>query len=235
MKKIALLLAVVMLLTCCFVMASCGDDKETSSEASKAESAAESKAESKEESKAESAAESKEETTEEPAESSEEPAESSEEPTPGDEQVFFVTHFNDGFSEGAGAIFTQEDTAGGWWIHVSFKPVEGKENGWEIVEIVSQGLADGTSTPLAIPEGGFVWASNYGNDWTTINPDDPEAINYVNETCTNAIQTALTWKVGDQFVINGLDLEGENVPTSTPDLKWYDANYVCTSTYAPLA
>ena len=85
----------------------------------------------------------------------------------GEEKMFWGTHFNDGFVEGSGVIYTETDTAGGWWIHVAFAPVEGVENTYEIVEMTN-GLGDGSAAGVAVPEGGFVWASNYGNDYPTI-------------------------------------------------------------------
>ena len=55
---------------------------------------------------------------------------------------------------------------------------------------------------------------------------------YTSPNCNNMIADALTWKVGDKFVFEGLDLEGKTVPTSTPDTNWYDDAYVCTAKYA---
>ena len=42
--------------------------------------------------------------------------------TIGEDHLFWVTHYNDGTVEGAGTVFTREDTAGGWWLHVGFAP-----------------------------------------------------------------------------------------------------------------
>ena len=222
MKKLAFALAMLIALTGCLVaLASCGEE-ESSAPAESSAAASETPAASSEEAPAASSEEA-------PAEPSEEaPAESSEEPA-ATAQMFWVTHYNDGFQEGAGSIFTETDTAGGWWIHVAFKPVEGAENTYEITEITN-GLADGSAATVALPEGGFVWAANYGNDYPTINPGDPSAIDYTSDNCTNFINYATTWAVGDQFVIEGVDFE--NVPTSTPDVKWYEAEYICTATIA---
>ena len=240
MKKIALLLSLVMVLSCLFVMASCGEEETSTPAESTAESAAESAAESKEEpaaSSEEAPAESSEEPvseepSEEPVESTD-PAESGEpaEYKVGDPQLFWVSHYNDGFVEGSGVIFTEEDTAGGWWLHVAFAPVAGTENIYEITAITN-GLADGSASTVALPDGGFVWAANYGNDYPTLYPDDPTAINFVNDNCTSAIEAAKNWTVGDKFQISGVDFE--NIPTTTPDANWYDASYVCTATIAPV-
>ena len=227
MKKIALLLSLVMVLSCLFVMASCGEE-ETSTPA---DSAAESAAESKEEPAASSEeAPASEEPSEEPTESSEEGDEPAEYNV-GEFQQFWVTHYNDGFVEGSGVIFTEMDTAGGWWLHVAFAPVDVEKGIYEIVAITN-GLPDGSATVVEFPEGGFVWGANYGNDYPTINPGDPSAINYTSESCTSFINFATTWAVGDRFAIDGVDFE--NVPTSTPEIKWYDASYVCTAKIAPV-
>lgn len=142
-------------------------------------------------------------------------------------EVFWLTHYNDGKVEGSGVIFTSEDTAGGWWLHVAFAPIDGVKNAYEIVEI-SNGVADGLASPVAVPEGGFVWASNYGNDYPSLGMGDTD---YTNYNCTAAITRAFAWAVGDQFVIEGVDFE--TIPTSTPETLWYDDAYVCTSTITP--
>ncbi len=148
------------------------------------------------------------------------------EETPAEEKVFWVTHFNDPYPEGAGVVFTEEYEHAGWWIHVVFEPVN-VENTYKITNIVS-GLADGSATPQAIPEGGFVWAANYGNDYITLGQGDT---NFTNAACNTAITEALTWQVGQMFTFKGLDLDTLEVPTTTAGTNWYDASYVCTATY----
>ena len=167
-----------------------------------------------------------------------------------EESTFHVTHYNDSAAEGACVIFTETYSGGGWWIHVAFAPVEGKENTYEIVEMVN-GVSDGSGVPLEIPEGGFVYGLNTGNNWGDLTQAAIDAgnfesqwwygnyqqdqeyytTNFVNEATKAMITTTTSWVVGDVFVINGLDLEGLTVPTSTPDTKWYDEAYVCTATF----
>ena len=146
---------------------------------------------------------------------------------PAEPEMFWLTHYNDGFVEGSGVIFTEEDTAGGWWLHVAFAPIAGAENAYEIVEITN-GLADGSATTVAVPEGGFVWASNYGNDYISLGMGDTD---FTSPNCTDAINRATAWQVGDQFVISGVDFE--TIPTTTSGVNWYDDAYVCTATIAP--
>ncbi|MBE6579599.1 MAG: hypothetical protein E7651_07315 [Ruminococcaceae bacterium] len=221
MKKLSLLLAALMIF-CCFALASCGEEEATSSapEASSTAPATSSEAPAV--------------SSEEPEASSEEPAESSEEELPlvGEAEMFWVTHFNDGTAEGAGAIFTETDTAGGWWIHVAFAPaqVEDLENVYEIVELTN-GIADGSATTVAVPEGGFVWAINVGNDYITLGSGDTD---FTSPNCNAMVASAQLWRVGDKMQFTGLDLEGLTVPTETADTMWYDDAYVCTATWAPI-
>ena len=220
MKKLSLLLAALMIL-CCFALASCSEEEATSSAPEASSTAPVTSSEAPV-------------SSEEPEASSEEPAESSEEELPlvGEAQMFWVTHFNDGSSEGAGAIFTETDTAGGWWLHVAFAPVtvEGAENAYEIVAITN-GLSDGSATAVEVPEGGFVWAANYGNDYITLGMGDTD---FTSPNCSGAIDTAKLWMVGDKMQILGLDLEGLTIPTDTADVIYYDDAYVCTATWAPI-
>ena len=221
MKKLSLLLAALMIF-CCFALASCGEEEATSSapEASSTAPATSSEAPAT--------------SSEEPEASSEEPAESSEEELPlvGEAEMFWVTHFNDGTSEGAGAIFTETDTAGGWWIHVAFAPaqVEDLENVYEIVELTN-GLADGSAATVTVPEGGFVWAINVGNDYLSAGTGDTD---FTSPNCNAMVASAQLWRVGDKMQFAGLDLENLTVPTDTADVKWYDDAYVCTATWAPI-
>ena len=215
MKKLSLLLAALMIL-CCFALASCGETEESSAPAasSTAETSSEAPVSSEEEASSK-------------AESSEEEVTG---PVVSEASMFWVTHFNDGTSEGAGAIFTESDTAGGWWIHVAFAPttVEGVESVYEIVALTN-GLADGSATAVEVPEGGFVWAINTGNDYISLGMGDTD---FTSPNCSGMVSQAALWAVGDKIQILGVDLEGLTVPTETPDVNWYDDAYVCTATWA---
>ncbi len=144
---------------------------------------------------------------------------------------FWLTHYNDNTVEGAGVIFTEAYTGAAWWLHIAFAPVESEtENVYEIVAI-SDGTDVGDGVAQDIPEGGFVYALNLGNDWPTINGDGT-GIDYTSPNCNNAVADALTWKVGDKLKISGLNLEEKTIPTTTASTKWYDDAYVCTANYA---
>ncbi len=150
--------------------------------------------------------------------------------TSDDTHTFWLTHYDDGYVEGAGVVFTDTDTAGGWWLHAAFKPVSGTANVYEIVEL-TDGISDGKAVKVTKPEGGFVYGINIGNDYTE--GGTKEGTNYTSKNCNDAVVYAQTWKVGDKFEITGLDLANKTVPTSTPDKKWYDPDYVCTATIKP--
>ena len=140
-------------------------------------------------------------------------------------EMFWLTHYNDSSREGAGVVFTETYTGAGWWLHFAFAPIEGAKDAYEITATVN-GLSDGSAKPLAVPEGGFVYAINTGNNY-------PGGINYTSANCNGAIARAKDWKVGDKFTFTGLDLEGKTIPTSTSGKDWYDPDYVCTATVAP--
>ncbi|MBR5286431.1 MAG: hypothetical protein IKU30_05975 [Clostridia bacterium] len=164
-----------------------------------------------------------------------------------DEAIFWVTHYNDGSVEGAGSIFTDADAAGAWWHHVAFAPVEGKDNVYEIVEIC---YGDGNAYALSIPEGGFVYAINTGNNWPKLFADngatgdgstglwfddaDHAAMpDYTSDSCAAAFAEIYGWTTGLTIKISGLNLAEKEIPTTTSDLGWYEDDYVCTATFAP--
>lgn len=163
---------------------------------------------------------------------------------------FFVSHYDDMSVEGAGVVLTETYTGGAWWIHVSFKPVEGKTGVYEVAEVCNGIAGGGNGTPLAIPEGGFVYAINSGNNWGDLVEQHTAAgtleeqwwyssyladneyytTNFAkNPAVTASIEIAKNMTVGSQWVFQGIDLEGKTVPTTTPDKKWYQDGYVCTA------
>ncbi len=142
-------------------------------------------------------------------------------------RLFWVTHFNDTISEGAGAVFTETYVGGAWNLHIAFTPIEGT-NAYKITA-VSNGTNGGTAAPLAIPEGGFVYTINKGNDYPSLGMDGPD---YTSPSCDAALEDALSWYVGDQFVFENFDPASGTVPTSTSGVNWYDDAYVCTATYS---
>ncbi|MBR6562843.1 MAG: discoidin domain-containing protein [Clostridia bacterium] len=144
--------------------------------------------------------------------------------------TLWVTHFNNTAAEGAGSIFTQEYTGCAWWVHAAFKPVEGLENVYELVE-KSDGASNGTATPLAIPEGGFVYAVNTGNDWISINNDEHD-VNYKNKGSSDSLSLIRSLRIGDKLQFSGLNLDTMVIPTTTEYIDYYSEGYVCTAKYA---
>lgn len=146
---------------------------------------------------------------------------------------FFLSHFDNVTVEGAGVVFTDDatNTNHAWRIHVVFAPIAGEENAYEIVDIIDYLQSEAskvTKTPV-IPEGGFAYNLNYGNDYPSLNMDGPD---YTSPNCNNMIADVLTWKIGDKLMFKNVDLEGKTVPTSTEGTNWYDDAYVCTAQYA---
>lgn len=102
--------------------------------------------------------------------------------------------------------------------------------------------APGNGVALEVPEGGFVWAINKGNDWPALiesavgnewyYDDAHKAMpDYTSVACDTMITDVRSWLVGDQIRFTGIDLEGQTVPTDTPELGWYEPDYVCTATW----
>ena len=251
MKKLSILLLAAVMLFTCFALAACGDDGDTSSPAANSSSAASgsdtsSKAEtsSKTETSSE-AATSSEETSSAEATSSEDDTTSADDTSSGDGDVnaepspFWITHYDDAEKEGAGMVLTESDTAGVWCDHYAFAPIDGVENGFELVALSYGTIADGNDADnghgekLDFPEGGFIYATSIGNDYPSLNMEGP---NYVNDNCNEQISRCRKWKVGDKFVFEGLDLDGKTVPKSSgEDVMWYEDSYVCTATITPIA
>ena len=142
----------------------------------------------------------------------------------------WLTHYNDNTAEGSGVAFTDAYTGANWWLHVAFAPVEGSKAAYEIVAI-SDGTDVGDGVAQAIPEGGFVYCLNYGNDYPALGYAD--SIDYATDGARAMIEDVMTnWTIGDKFVFEGLNLTNKTVPTSTPDVEWYkDGEYVCTGKY----
>ncbi len=141
--------------------------------------------------------------------------------------IFWVTHFNKLY-EGAGTIFTEAYTEGSWNLHIAMSPTN--EVGIYEITAISNGTSDGSAKPLDIPQGGFVYVINRGNDWPSINADG-SGINYTSNACDVALYNALKWKIGDKLAIGGLSVANKTVPTTTSDIEWYYDNYTCTATY----
>lgn len=251
MKKLSILLLAAVMIFTCFALAACGDEEtpaDTSS-TSKTPSTAETSSETATSSEPEaSEPETSEPEASEPEASepeTSEPETSTGDPVDAEPSEFWVTHYDDYTQEGAGMILTADAAIsswdGAWCDHYAFKPIDGVENGYELVELSYGTIADGDATyngsgkTPALPEGGFIYSTSIGNNYTSegIDASKPD---YVNDACNAQISRSRTWKVGDQFIITGVDLEGKTVPKSSgDDIMWYQDGYVCTATIQPIA
>jgi len=263
MKKIALLLAVALLLSL-FALAGCTPATTESSEAPAASSEAEPASSEAEpasseaepepaSSEAEPEPESSDEPEPEPASSDEpepEPA-SSDEPAPSNKlkvpknlDTLFVCAYNETEAEGAGIVYTVQDGGGTWSHHIAFSPVEDNPGFYEVVE-VSYG-SSGEGKAVAVPAGGFVYAINAGNNWPELMKDKAgdgksgawyDDMDHLNKPNMNTAYAAAAFDfggsvaVGEIYYIEGVDLETEEIPTSTPDKDYWDPDYVCTAKY----
>ena len=154
---------------------------------------------------------------------------------------FWVTHIDpETHLEGTGEIYTETDPTGAWCYHLAFEPVKGKKTVFKLVEKTSNGE---DAAALEVPEGGFVYAINQGNNWPALMADkkgdgasgawydDETHLNMPNYNTENVLAT---WaiipglEVGEVYTFENLDLEGKTIPTSTPDKDYWDPEYVCT-------
>lgn len=222
-------------------------ENDSSEEPAPAESSEDAPAESSEEpAPAESSEDAPAEPSEdEPAESSEAPAENSKDDDDDKYEwtLFRVTAIDnvEGKTEGACMIFTEEDTCNAWCQHIAFVP--NGNNTWKVTEISA---SSGDNKGIAVPEGGFVYVANLGNDWPSLISqnnvkgdgatglwyDDETHLslpNYANAASQAAWAIAQSFKVGDVVAFKGIDPLCADVPTSTPDKDYWDNDYVCTS------
>lgn len=248
MKKLSILLLAAVMLFTCFALAACGGEEDTSSAtetSSTTETSSNEETSSKEEASSEAATSSEEDTSSEEQTPSEDDTSSEDDTTSEDGDVeaepspFWITHYDDAEKEGAGMVLTESDTAGVWCDHYAFAPIDGVENGFELVALSYGTIANGNDADnghgekLDFPAGGFIYATSIGNDYPSLNMEGP---NYVNDSCNEQISRCRTWKVGDKFVFEGLDLDGKTVPKSSDeDVMWYEDGYVCTATITPIA
>ena len=264
MKKIALMLALALVIGICAFAVACEPAPADNSSEPAAQSSEPAPVESSEEAPAESPAESAEEPSEDaPAESAEpsedtpeeSPAESAEAPSepeigeklkvPKNLDTFFVAAYNvTELGEGQGNVFTTTDIASSWSHHVAFAPVEGNEGFFEVVEVSY--CNGGTSQILAVPEGGFVYTIDEGNNWPELMKDkkgdgasgawydDMDHLNKPNMNTVlaqNAFAFAGACQVGEIYYFENLDLETFELPTTTPEKGYWEDDYVCTAKY----
>ncbi len=150
-----------------------------------------------------------------------------------------VTHIDDSFDlEGAGMILTPATgkTIGvkgtfAWWVVVSFD-WDSAQNAYVVKQVNKAMNSDKSSTE--IPETGFVYCVNTGNNWPQLVEQDPATYgaykdkpNYVTEWGTNSKNYAETVSVGTKAYVYGVDILNSTV--SNNGKNWYDPSYVSDS------
>lgn len=157
----------------------------------------------------------------------------------------FISHIDpDEEYEGAGVIWTHMDISGGWCHHAAFEPVEAGSNLYRLVEFVP---GDGSARRVSVPEGGFVLSANEGNNWPALMADkigdgssgewydDEKHLYMPNYKEANALalfDLLPRLSVGEVYLFEGLDLSNPVIPTSTPELDYWDPDYKTTATIA---
>ncbi|MBP5230386.1 MAG: leucine-rich repeat protein, partial [Clostridia bacterium] len=155
----------------------------------------------------------------------------------------FVSHIDPDIEpEGAGVIWTRADFGGSWSWHLAFEPVSGRKNVYRLV-----GISEGTGESgyaLDVPENGFVYTLNCGNDWPALTAgltgdgssgiwyDDPEHLampKYDTEAVYATWNLLPSFELWEPYTFFGLDFDDLSVPTDTPDMDYWDPDYVCTA------
>lgn len=137
-----------------------------------------------------------------------------------------ITHFNTFTPEGAGAILTPAagDTVPSsyaWWVLVTFDWDE-TDYCYKVTRVQNAGGVDKSTTE--IPEKGFVYAVNIGNNYPKLYKDTGNEIykdkpNYINEPTLTSYNYALTLEVGAKAYVYNTDLLNCTLDTNGKD--WY--------------
>ncbi len=146
-------------------------------------------------------------------------------------EPFFLTHFNDVLVEGASVIITRpygteqgDPSDAGWWTHIAFAPIAAHEGMYMVTEVSTGGIADGSAKPLTVPEGGFVWLANYGNDYSANG-----GVKYTNAAVNAVIEIAKSLEVGRVVCFENVDIEGQDIHNINGKTYYYQEGYVFNS------
>ncbi len=146
-----------------------------------------------------------------------------------------VTHINvdPAYYEGAGAIYTDssDGTLGGygaftWWYTLSFE-WDNAQKCYVVSEVHNTVNSD--KSAVVIPENGFCYCVNLGNDYPQLYKDDPVAYaayadsslypDYTTDEVTASFNFAATVKKGDRVYLYGTDLESNLIDVN--EILWY--------------
>lgn len=146
-------------------------------------------------------------------------------------EPFFLTHYNDVIAEGASVIMTRpygktkgDPSDANWWTHIAFTPIAAHEGMYMVTEVSTNGVADGLATPIEIPEGGFVWIANYGNDYS-----GQGGIKYTNTAVNNVLAIARSIEVGRVVCFENVDIENQDIHNVNGRTYYYQEGYVFNS------
>lgn len=156
-----------------------------------------------------------------------------------DTQKLVITHINETASyEGAGIIYTKSSdgtlTPYGtfdWWYSVSFEWSD--SDGCYVVSAVNTatGTAKGTTV---IPENGFVYCINTGNNWPELYAQDPvtyasyaDAPDYTSPHANDSFAYVANLKIGDKAYLYGTD--PVNNVISNNGALWYSDDFTSNS------
>lgn len=150
-----------------------------------------------------------------------------------------VTHINvdPAYYEGAGVIYT--DSADGtlgaygsftWWYTLSFE--WDADQGCYVVSEVHN-TVNSDKSAVVIPQNGFCYCVNLGNDYPQLYKDDPIAFaayadsslfpDYTTDEVTDSFDFAATVKKGDRIYLYGTDLESKYVDVN--EVIWYKEGF----------
>lgn len=150
-----------------------------------------------------------------------------------------VTHIDDSFDlEGAGMILTPATgktigTKGtfAWWVVVVFD-WDTDQNAYIVKQVNSAMNSDKSS--IEIPETGFVYCVNTGNNWPELYAQDPTTYaaykdkpNYKNDAANNSFNYAAAITVGSKAYLYCTDILNSTVENNGKN--WYDDAYVSNS------
>ncbi|HAN20555.1 MAG: hypothetical protein A2Y15_01040 [Clostridiales bacterium GWF2_36_10] len=136
-----------------------------------------------------------------------------------------VTHLNTASTEGAGVILTPttgETVSSGynWWMLFTFDWNE-TDNCYKVTKVQTNANNSDKSTTV-IPENGFVYAVNTGNNYSSSG-----GINYITTSVTNSYNYAKTLTVGAKAYVYNTDIKNDVIDNN--GVNWYESTYVSNS------
>ena len=141
-----------------------------------------------------------------------------------------ITHINVGPSmEGSAIIANGRNykTVGqlgtfAWWQ--LFICDWSEEDGCYKIVTIDKNSSNKDKSSYTIPETGFVYGICKGNNYKELQPNNPNAVNYITQRVVDSIALVGKLNVGDKVWLYGTDLSAGIVDVS--DKLWYEDDYV---------